>query len=387
MTTPVSINPEPSSDKADFLAAELGKTEDHDLVGAPEAATDSAPAGILRRAAAFLVDALIISIIPILISLFLSSEKSGEGISIRLAGAAAALLYFSFFHSSSGGQRSPGKRLLSISVQSLDYGNISFGRALLRNLPIIAFFLHATWPVPTENVQLGLLANVLTLGLGSAMLYLLVVNQGSGQSLPDLLARTRVVSDRKQARQVYPSLPGKHIIGATIAAAVLPAAVLAGFNAEVTQSFPVDNPSTMRFNFTTGAEREPAATSNYHVITSLIHSLQQEHQIMKAEVDFQWQNQFKEGSYLFLVVTLTPLDNLDDSARKKISDKAAYLAQEFVSTADYDLILVRVVRQDEMMWLSRSSTWIYFPPEDYSATVETTNIFHLVTYTREQGIK
>ena len=94
-------------------------------------------AGFIRRAAAFVIDSIIVGIAGSLIglvtgflaALFLGTERGlGFYLFSSLLGIAVNLCYFAIFESSSW-QATPGKKALGIKVTDLNGQRISFARA------------------------------------------------------------------------------------------------------------------------------------------------------------------------------------------------------------------------------------------------------------------
>ena len=152
-------------------------------------------AGFWRRAGAFAIDCLILGCIGIALGSLLTEQLVALGPWGRLLGFLISLVYFGLLDSKLSGGQTPGKRLLKIRVQDAEGEALSVGRSLLRFMPLgVAWF--------PNNAQLSAsmyalpwvsLISMAIFGLGLSLLYLLVFNRPSRQSVHDLLVGAFVV--------------------------------------------------------------------------------------------------------------------------------------------------------------------------------------------------
>jgi uncharacterized RDD family membrane protein YckC len=158
--------------------------------------------GFWRRLGAFVIDATILGIVGALIGFAAFDLLAGLGEWARLLGLGLATVYFGAFGSKMLGGSTPAQRLLKLRVVSLEGGQISLGRSLVRGLVLVA-------PMACNGIELTLtpanlvvvaFAGVTLFGLGLAQLYLLIFNRPTRRLAHDLLTGTAVVrSDRTAA--------------------------------------------------------------------------------------------------------------------------------------------------------------------------------------------
>ncbi|MFO1057582.1 MAG: RDD family protein [Dongiaceae bacterium] len=153
-------------------------------------------AGFWRRLAAFLVDVLIVSAALLILGFVLYGWTSSLGQAGRAIGLAAALLYFGLLDSRVAGGGSPGKRLLGLRVVDRSGAPLSPIRAAFRCLVALApWFVNGLWLGPGGPLAglLGALQALLLFGLGGALLYLILFNRRTRQSVQDLATDSFVV--------------------------------------------------------------------------------------------------------------------------------------------------------------------------------------------------
>ena len=148
-------------------------------------------AGFWRRAAAFILDGVILILPNALIGWYLGAEEwMPFGISILLG-----CTYYAGFHSSAA-QATPGKMAMRIKVTNLEGERIGVGRAIVR--------YFATW------------LSAIILGLG----YLLAAVTRKRQALHDMIAGT-VVVNRKAAPEAVVAGGGVMPVTAGVWAAIV----------------------------------------------------------------------------------------------------------------------------------------------------------------------
>lgn len=135
------------------------------------------PGGFLRRAAAKLVDSLVLGIgqnvilLPLRLALGISFVDPSPGFSIfsSVFSLVVYFYYFGYFNATKGG--TPGRLLLGMRIMRADTGaNLTYARSFFRE-------------------TIGSLLNVLTLGIG----YLMVIFTSEKRGLHDYVFKTRVI--------------------------------------------------------------------------------------------------------------------------------------------------------------------------------------------------
>jgi len=155
-------------------------------------------AGLWRRVAACMLDAIVLGLVGQLLALLLTRQFMALGQSGRLIGFTIAAAYFIPAHHLWG--QTLGKRFTRIRVQALDGGPVSATAATIRyaalDIPWFlngVFFTGSGWPkIPLIAAGVAL-ASILFIGiLGNS--YLLLFNRPSRRLIHDVLAGTIVVS-------------------------------------------------------------------------------------------------------------------------------------------------------------------------------------------------
>jgi uncharacterized RDD family membrane protein YckC len=158
-------------------------------------------AGFWRRVGAGFIDYILIGACGLVLGLAFSDQFMRMGGWGRLVGAAVAALYFVPLNSSLGRGNTIGKRALGIRVVNADGETISVLRSLVRFCVLaLPFFLNGL----AVRVASGfswwmILPAVAVFGLGPAILYLLVFNRRTRQSVHDLIVGSYVVRDGYEA--------------------------------------------------------------------------------------------------------------------------------------------------------------------------------------------
>ena len=175
--------------------------------------------GFWRRLAAFLIDGIILGVPTLLVGLAFFQWAAGLGQAGRLVGFAVALIYFGLLNSRLGGGQTLGKRLLGIRVTDRAGEALSPARSALRFLVLaIPYFLNGLWfDVDTASIGVMdfLLGAILTFvifgGLG-AIVYLVIFNRRTRQSLHDLVVGSFVVRGTAAAVPTGLATPRLHLI-------------------------------------------------------------------------------------------------------------------------------------------------------------------------------
>lgn len=173
--------------------------------------------GFWRRSVALLVDWVILGTIGFALGLFLSDFFVRLGPWGRAVGFAIALPYFAVFNSSLYKGNTPGKKILGLRVVNGAGEAISPGRSLARStIYLVPFFLNgalipATQRLPVIEIAVALIVSV----IASAIVYLVVFNRPTRQSLHDRVVGTYVVKSRPEGPVSAPPFWSKHwaIIG------------------------------------------------------------------------------------------------------------------------------------------------------------------------------
>jgi uncharacterized RDD family membrane protein YckC len=173
----------------------LANDRDHPPVLTDQQSAPNILGGFWRRVAAFALDGLILGAVGWAAASILEHQLVLLGPWGRLVGFAIAWPYFGLLNSQVGGGHTLGKQALGIKVVTSDGRLLSMSRAFARFLPLgAAWFLNGVQsPAFAVTSPLSHVGSVAVFGVGLAMLYLLVFNRASGQSLHDLLVGSHVV--------------------------------------------------------------------------------------------------------------------------------------------------------------------------------------------------
>ena len=228
MPIPLNSIPNLSIEPTDFEPSEysLLKTEN----------TVYPIAGFWSRLAAWFIDSLLLGVIGQGIVWGFSSFWFEIGPYGRFVGLLLILPYFGLMNSKFCMGQTLGKRIFGIAVIDRKNKAIGLSRSLIRTMILaLPFFLNG-WALPIlQNPVLLLLCSVIVFGIGGAILYTMIFNQGTRQGLHDLLCSTYVVNLNGDPIAALPlsSKIHKVISGAILATSV----VIAGIMGFVTSSF------------------------------------------------------------------------------------------------------------------------------------------------------
>jgi uncharacterized RDD family membrane protein YckC len=170
--------------------------------------------GFWRRVLAFLIDSIILGIVGLVLGFLFGDVFMRMGGWERWIGFAISLLYFAPLNSRPGGGQTIGKRALQIRVVSKTGALLSLGRSATRStILILPYFLNGM-PIPIEFLNAGgsALFSVIVFGGGLAILYLLVFNARTRQSLHDLAVGSYVVRTGSEAAEKPRMWAGHYVV-------------------------------------------------------------------------------------------------------------------------------------------------------------------------------
>ena len=152
-------------------------------------------AGFWRRVLGICIDSLILGLVGWTFGLFFFDAFVQIGSKGRLIGFCVALVYFSLMNSRLFGGRTIGKLVVGTKVVRRDGTPIDLPRSIVRYLVLgIPFFLNgAQFSQAAIMSWVGVLVSILLFGLGGSILYLIVFNRRTRQSLHDLIVGSFVV--------------------------------------------------------------------------------------------------------------------------------------------------------------------------------------------------
>jgi uncharacterized RDD family membrane protein YckC len=152
-------------------------------------------AGFWRRALAACIDFVLLGVVGWVLGLFFAEQFMHMGGWGRLLGFAIALLYFVPLNSRIGGGQTLGKRALRIRVSTASGDLLSLPRSFARSFVVmLPFFLNgAPLPLGLLESPLGIVDAVAIFGLGFSIVYLIVFNRRTRQSLHDLAVGSYVL--------------------------------------------------------------------------------------------------------------------------------------------------------------------------------------------------
>lgn len=190
--------------------------------------------GVWRRVGALVVDTVVLGITGAALGLVFANQFMAMGNKAQLAGFTIALAYFSVLNSGIGKGQTLGKRLFNIRVVNRANQYISWARAVVR---------YAILAVPYAVSDITTLANpnptissyvLSVIGLGGtlAIVYLIVFNRGTRQSLHDILTGTYVVYADASPQPVKDVWRTHYIVVAILLSIALFAPKLTGILAE-----------------------------------------------------------------------------------------------------------------------------------------------------------
>jgi uncharacterized RDD family membrane protein YckC len=161
-----------------------------------------------RRLGAILIDMLVLGALGLVLAFFFHARFAALGAAGRAVGFLIALAYFGILESRWGGGASLGKRVLGLRVVTRTGALLGTPAAVLRSaIFCLAYFLNgASWKHTPAQEWLATTQSLLINGLILGMLYLLLFNRRTRQSIHDLAVGAFVVRTGP-AQSALPRLP------------------------------------------------------------------------------------------------------------------------------------------------------------------------------------
>jgi uncharacterized RDD family membrane protein YckC len=322
------------------------------------------PANPFRRGLALLVDLLILTVLSVVIALLFDNLLQQLGFYSRLIGAFIFLAYFSLFNSSLLRGATPGKRLLRLRVVSGAGSSIGLPKSVLRSSVITLLALFIGWQlpgIPQSAFVIYYLISLVTTGTVVVIFYLAIFNRHSGQSLDDLLVRSRVVYTEGTGVESYPPTSRLNRIFALAILLVLPA-IITG------EKLLVQN--QLQSSTSTGP------FSQFEQV------LNQDPRFYMASVSETSQPVSAQQVLNLVVVTLWPRRLLDAAGRQETAREAAGLLLEYAPAADYDGLQVRILGGYDLGLFEKSITWFCAPPGGCTVEHVRSTILRYINYTQ-----
>jgi uncharacterized RDD family membrane protein YckC len=151
--------------------------------------------GFWRRVGAFFIDAIILGLLGLLLGLFFSQQFAELGGWGRAIGFFIAAIYFVLFNSHFGNGQTIGKRALNIQVVNKDGSLINLPKSVARySVLAVPYFLNGAQI--SENILysfVGYALSLLVFGFGLSIIYLIIFNRNTRQSLHDSIVGTIVI--------------------------------------------------------------------------------------------------------------------------------------------------------------------------------------------------
>jgi uncharacterized RDD family membrane protein YckC len=189
-------------------------------------------AGFWRRVLACFIDSIILALVGWGLGFLFADQFLHMGGWERWIGFAIALLYFVPLNGRLGGGQTIGKRALQIRVVSKTGALLGLGRSGARStVLLLPYFLNGAPFIPMGFLSFAgaTLVAVIVFGGGLTILYLIVFNARTRQSLHDLVAGSYVVHAGSEAAEKPKMWAGHYVFVALILAlAVAGPLVLAG---------------------------------------------------------------------------------------------------------------------------------------------------------------
>lgn len=187
--------------------------------GPPAVPVEFHKSGFWRRVAALLIDSIILGVVGwTLGSVFADNFIRMAGWE-RAIGFAVACLYFVPLNSRLGGGRTLGKRALGIRVVGKEGGLLGIGRSFLRSsVLMLPHFINGV-PIPyriLSNPVVAVLFGEALFGLGLSIVYLIVFNTRTRQSVHDLVVGSYVVRVESETAEKPSTWKGHYVVVAII---------------------------------------------------------------------------------------------------------------------------------------------------------------------------
>ncbi|MFI4980471.1 MAG: RDD family protein [Nevskiales bacterium] len=193
-----SLQPDSTPEYGIIIASRTveGQKMSEPITTGPTAPPASPMAGFWRRVAAFAVDGLILGLVGAALGLVAFDRLAELGAWGRALGFVISLAYFGLMDSRYTQGQTPGKRLLKIRVVRTDGALLGPGASMLRFCVVgVPYFLNGIhFRFDAEDTRLVTLLSVAIFGLGLSIVYLLVFNRRTRQSLHDLVTGSCVIN-------------------------------------------------------------------------------------------------------------------------------------------------------------------------------------------------
>lgn len=166
--------------------------------------------GFWRRFGAFSIDAVILGVLGLLIGFFFSHQFVELGGWGRAVGFPIAGIYFVFFNSHLGNGQTIGKRVLKIQVINNDGSLLSVPKSIVRYSVIaVPYFLNgAQISEAILKSFFGYALSLFVFGFGFSIVYLIIFNRNTRQSLHDIIVGSFVIRSNTEPnsnlKQVWP---------------------------------------------------------------------------------------------------------------------------------------------------------------------------------------
>jgi uncharacterized RDD family membrane protein YckC len=191
-------------------------------------------AGFWRRVFGLFVDTLVLGACGLFLGFLFSEAFMEMGAWGRIVGFVIALLYFGFLNSRIFGGQTLGKRVARTRVVNRNGEPLGLVRSFLRYAILgVPFFLNNSHLPPQLLAPwFGTLFSVLVFGFGGSIIYLIIFNRRTRQSLHDLIIGSYVVKSSVAASEVTVKMwKGHYLVVAFVlfASVVLPNLLFAKF--------------------------------------------------------------------------------------------------------------------------------------------------------------
>lgn len=240
--------------------------QDHQTDVAGQPAVSPAIAPLWKRAVAFFLDCIVLTVIGMGIGSALFDTLAGMGLWGAAVGFAVAMIYFGICDSRIRNGQSVGKIAMKLRVAARDGNAPALGAALLRAAVLLLPYFLIAIPFDLQaHLGASVALSVLIFGTAFALAYLIVFNRATRQSLHDLAAGAYVVRTDDRLAKGAPAhrrLGRGHVIA--VALLYVLAGILPVLGAQLTRQEPFASllalqnllaaePGAVRVNVTDGA--------------------------------------------------------------------------------------------------------------------------------------